>query len=83
MAQGTHRLLGFQFVYPMGSHPDRPAVDRHQAVDAAQNGGFSGSRRADDADGLALFDGPRSNKDMIVSPGKELGGELEANATVG
>src|ERR1700745_3280447 len=47
---------------------DLPAVVALEPVDTAQNSGFARTRRADDADDLALLDRGRDALDHRVSP---------------
>ena len=49
-----HRHAGDRLGHPLAAAPDFAAIDRQQAVDAAQQRGLAAARWADDGDDLAL-----------------------------
>ena len=51
-----HGDAGDRLGHALAVEPDLALVDRHQAVDAAQQRGLAAAGRADDGDDLALAD---------------------------
>ena len=56
LAQRDFLLIGLDLVHIVRANADGAAIDLRQAVEAAQQRGFAGSRGADDAHGLAFRD---------------------------